>query len=111
LYKAVSGFNISPFGPGGLSKLLVYAVWGINALLFLSKDIDFKSENYSPGSCSYETQCTVLKKIAETDLYIGNFTLLKVSPIVLIFPCDYELPLFDVITFPKDRSPPSLFFS
>lgn len=111
LYKAVFNFNISPFGPGRFSKLLVYTLWGINALLFLSKDIDFKSENYSPGIYSYETQCTVLKKVAETDLYIGSFTLLKVSPIAVLLPYDCNLPLYDVITIPKDRSPPSLFFS
>jgi hypothetical protein len=111
LYKAVSNFNVSPIGPGGLSKLLIYAFWGINALLFLGQDINFESKNFSPGVDSYTTLCTILKKIADTDLYVGNFTLLEVSPIVVILPCDYDLPLYDVITIPKDRSPPSLLFS
>ena len=111
LYKAVSKFNVSPIGPGGLSKLLIYAFWGINALLFLGQGIDFESKNIPPGADSYTTQCTILKKVADTDLYIGNFTLLKVSPIVVILPYDYDLPLYDVITIPKDRSPPSLLFS
>ncbi len=111
LYKAVLKFNVSPIGPGGLSKLLIYAFWGINALLFLGQGIDFESKNIPTGPDSYTTQCTILKKIADTDLYIGNITLLKVSPIAVILPCDCNLPLYDVITLPRERSPPSLLFS
>lgn len=111
LYKAVFNFNVAPIGPGGLSKLLVYAFWGINALLFLGQEINFESKSFSPGIHSYQSQCTVLKKVADKDLYVENFTLLEISPIAVIFPYDCNLPLYDVITIPKDRSPPSLLFS
>ena len=111
LYKAVLKFNVSPIGPGGLSKLLVYAFWGINALLFLGQGINLESKSFSPRTDSYTTQCTILKKVADTDLYVGDFTLLNVSPITVILPYDCNLPLYDVITIPKDRSPPSVLFS
>jgi hypothetical protein len=110
--KLADFFDISPIDTGGITKLLVYALWGINALLFLGKDINFTPESYYAGYNSVQSiQCTVLKKVSTTDLYIENFTLVKVSNIVVILPYDYELPILDVITLPRDRSPPSRLFT
>ena len=105
-------FDISPFDTGGITKLLVYIIWGSNALLFLGKDINFTPEFFNAGNNSeYSIQCTVLKKVSSTDLYIENITFVKVSNIVVILPYDYELPILDVITLPRDRSPPSQLFT
>lgn len=112
-FNKLSNFlDISPIEPGGITKLLIYALWGINALLFLNKDIGFTPEFNDPTSSSGQSiQCTVLKKVTTTDLYIENYTFVKVSNFVFIFPYDYELPILDVITLPRDRSPPSQLFS
>lgn len=110
--KLAGFFDISPIESGGIAKLLVYGLWGINALLFLGKDIDFTPEFVSTsGSSHLSIQCTVLKKVSNSDLYIENFTFVKVYNIVVLLPYDYELPILDVITLPRDRSPPAALFS
>jgi hypothetical protein len=110
--KLANIFDISPIDTGGITKLLVYIIWGSNALLFLGKDINIAPEFFNAGSNSVlSIQCTVLKKVSNTDLFINNFTFVKVSNIVVILPYDYELPILDVITLPRDRSPPSQLFT
>jgi hypothetical protein len=105
-------FDISPLETGGMVKILVYALWGFNALLFLGKDIDFTCEqlNFSAGK-SITIQCTVLKKVSNTDLYVENFTVVKQTIYVVILPDDYILPICDVISQPRGRSPPYILFS
>jgi hypothetical protein len=111
-YKLSNFLDISPIEPGGITKLLVYALWGLNALLFLNKDIGFTLEyNDYISSSGQSIQCTVLKKVTTTDLYVEFYTFVKVSNYVVILPYDCELPILDVITLPRDRSPPSQFFS
>ena len=105
-------FDISPIDSGGITKLLVYILWGTNALLFLCKDINFVpeiSDTYYKSEQS--VQCTVLKKISNTDVYIENSAFVNVCNFVIILHYDFELPIHEVITLPRDRSPPSVLFS
>jgi hypothetical protein len=94
-----------------MAKLLIYAIWGINALLFLGKDINIAPEHFFTKNSNESIQCTILKKVSTADLYIENITFVKIQHVVVILPYDYELPILDVITLPRDRSPPPKLFS
>ncbi len=112
LKKLTELFDVSPIESGGITKILVYSVWGINALIFLGKDIDFTPDFCgAPHSCIHSSLCTALKKVSSTDLYIEHFTFVSESQFVVISSYDYELPVHDVIPLPRDRSPPVKPFS
>ncbi len=109
--RYIHKFDISPIESGGLTKFIIYAVWSINALLFLCKDINLNPEFFFSHNSKESIQCTILKKVSTADIYIEDITFVKTQHVVVILPYDYVLPILDVITLPRDRSPPSKLFS
>ena len=103
--RLLNKFDVSPIESGGISKLLVYVIWGINALVFLGKDliIDHNSCTIYNDCCSV---CTVTKKISTADLYVESISFINTTYFIVISSFDYELPSYDVITVIRDRSPP-----
>jgi len=105
IQKLFNRIDVSPIESGGISKLLVYVIWGINALVFLGKDLIIEHNNFTVYNdcCSV---CTVTKKISTADLYAESITFINTTYFIVISSFDYELPSYDVITVIRDRSPP-----
>jgi hypothetical protein len=102
------GFNISPLDTGGAVRLLLYAVWGFNVLIFLSHDFSDYSEKTDSGKPDHSIYCTVLKKAKSVDIHIVNFKFVGSTQFVVILPQNYELPANEVTFSPNERSPPDL---
>jgi hypothetical protein len=103
--KLFSRFDVSPIESGGITKTVVFVIWGINALFFLGKDliIEHNSSSIYSDCCSV---CTVTKKISTADLYVESISFINTTYFIVISSFDYELPSYDVITVIRDRSPP-----
>jgi hypothetical protein len=107
LFKFCKSFDISPIDSGGLSKSLLYLVWGLNLTAFAGSDL-VKDNQYQPpsdrnGSIIY----TVEKKVTAKDLYTESIELVNSTFFVVISSYDYEVPQFDVLIIPTGRAPPS----
>jgi hypothetical protein len=99
--------DVSPIDSGGISKTLIFIVWGINALVFLGEDL-ITGHQYLYSSCNgnYSATCTITKKISTADLYTESINLVKPASFIVISSYNYEIPSYDVRTIIHDRSPP-----
>jgi hypothetical protein len=107
LFKFCKSFDVSPIDSGGLSKSLLYIIWGLNLAAFAGSELvhetDFQSYTGNNGSIIY----TVEKKVSVKDYYTENIVLIKSTYFIVISSYDYEVPQFDVLIIPTGRSPPS----
>jgi hypothetical protein len=108
LYKFFRSFDISPIDAGGLSKPVIYLIWGLNFTAFIGADL-LAENDYNPTTdykcCSV---CTFEKKISPFDLYTESIELVNDNCFIVISSYDYEVPQFDVLIVHRGRSPPSL---
>ena len=111
LKRTMNGFNISPRGSGSMIKLLIYAVWGFNVLIFLSHDFSFSSDNICPCKTNNHKNCTILHKVKSAYLQVEHFKVKNNTPFVVIRQDNYVLPSYDVIIQPNERAPPLNIFS
>jgi hypothetical protein len=108
LYKFCKSFDISPIDSGGLSKSLLYIVWGLNLVAFAGSDLVRDEQFYFSSNQHGSIIYTVEKKVSAKDLYTENIELISSTYFIVISSYDYEVPQFDVLIVHRGRSPPSL---
>jgi hypothetical protein len=106
--KVYKNFDISPLNCGGIPKIFIYIIWGLNAVIFLDEDIIFKHiANDSLQQVSTNSSCTVLKKVkADADLS-KHIEIVSSIEFVVISSYDYELVKYDVDLNHSSRGPPA----
>jgi len=111
LKKFISGFNISPFGSYSIIKLIIYALWGFNVLIFISHDFSVSSEYSCSCKSGNHVNCTVLHKVKSVYLHVELFKVKNNTPFIVIPPDNFIIPSYDVIVQPNERAPPHNIYS
>lgn len=107
LFKFCKSFDISPIDSGGLSKSLLYIIWGLNLSAFAGSDLVHDDQVQNTGTQHGSIIYNVEKKVSAKDLYTESIELVSSTYFIVISSYDCEVPQFDVLIVPTGRAPPS----
>jgi hypothetical protein len=104
LFHLVRRIDVSPIDGGNVGKLMIFLLWGINALLFLGKDIINES-----FQCDFNTNCNSCISLEKFSPF--EFSKTTLDEFELPFYGNFFLSNIDitesfVINFVRDRGPP-----
>jgi len=106
LSRFCKSFDVSPIDSGGVSKSLLFVIWGLNLAAFAGSDLVHEARSQSYNDCNGSIIYTVEKKVTDKDLYVESIELVKSTYFIIISSYDYDVPQFDVLILPTGRAPP-----